>query len=131
MSIVPGSGPRGRRIGRVRCRASLLLLGSVGVGVYAASQAQAALAATAAKPTVTPGFTITKVADAPAGAANCDDLGFLDGHLFMGCQNKTLSIGGGGNSTLVEYTPAGAVVNTWSIHRQDRRPGRRPAEAPA
>jgi hypothetical protein len=67
-------------------------------------------------PSVPGGFTITKIAaPAPAGASNCDDLAFLDGHLFMGCQNKTLSVGGGGNSTLIEYTPAGAVVNTWSI----------------
>jgi hypothetical protein len=33
----------------------------------------------------------------------------------MGCQNKTLSNGGGGTSTLVEYTPAGALVHTWTI----------------
>ncbi|MGI8412767.1 MAG: hypothetical protein ACR2LV_06715 [Solirubrobacteraceae bacterium] len=46
---------------------------------------------------------------------NCDDLAFLDGHLFMGCQNKTMSTGRGGNSTLVEYGLDGSVVNTWSI----------------
>jgi len=70
----------------------------------------------AAAPSVPAGFTITKIAaPAPAGASNCDDLAFLDGHLFMGCQNTTLSVGGGGNSTLIEYTPTGAVVNTWSI----------------
>jgi hypothetical protein len=33
----------------------------------------------------------------------------------MACQNKTLSVGGGGSSTLIEYTPAGSVVSTWSI----------------
>jgi hypothetical protein len=48
-------------------------------------------------------------------ASNCDDLAFLEGHLFMGCQNKTLSVGGGGDSTLIEYTTSGAVVNTWII----------------
>src|ERR1700680_5117306 len=78
--------------------------------------AGAASAASAPAPSVPGGFTITKsAAPAPAGASNCDDLAFLDGHLFLGCQNKTLSVGGGGNSTLIEYTPAGAVVNTWSI----------------
>jgi hypothetical protein len=67
-------------------------------------------------PSVPAGFSITKIAaPVPASAANCDDLAFLEGHLFMGCQNKTLSVGGGGNSTLIEYTPSGAVVNTWSI----------------
>jgi hypothetical protein len=70
----------------------------------------------ASAPSVPAGFTITKLAaPAPASAANCDDLAFLEGHLFMGCQDKTLSVGGGGNSTLIEYTAAGAVVNTWSI----------------
>jgi len=83
------------------------------VGIGALCSGQAAAAATA--PSVPAGFTITKVADAPKGAANCDDLVFLAGHLFMGCQNKTLSNGGGGTSTLVEFTPAGAVVNTWSL----------------
>src|ERR1700676_1281546 len=56
----------------------------------------------------------------PKSAMNCDDLGFLEGHLFIGCQDKTLSSGGGGSSTLVELTPAGAIVNTWSIkHKID------------
>ena len=83
----------------------------VGVALFA----DAAFAA-AAKPSVPAGFAITRIASpAPAGAANCDDLAFLEGHLFLGCQNKTLSVGGGGDSTLIEYTPSGAVVNTWSI----------------
>jgi hypothetical protein len=82
----------------------------IGVLIFAG----AAFAAPA--PSVPGGFTITKIAaPAPASASNCDDLAFLEGHLFMGCQNKTLSVGGGGNSTLIEYTPAGAVVNSWSI----------------
>ena len=72
-------------------------------------------AAVAAQPSVPPGFTITKLASAPSGAANCDDLTFLEGHLFMGCQNKTLSVGGGGTSTLVEYGLDGTLVKTWSI----------------
>jgi hypothetical protein len=78
--------------------------------------AGAAFAASAPKPSVPAGFSITKIAaPAPAGASNCDDLTFLEGHLFLSCQNKTLSVGGGGNSTLIEYTTGGAVVNTWSI----------------
>jgi hypothetical protein len=76
----------------------------------------AAIAASTPGPSVPAGFSITKIAaPAPATASNCDDLAFLEGHLFMGCQNATLSVGGGGNSTLIEYTTAGAVVNTWSI----------------
>ncbi|MDQ6688834.1 MAG: hypothetical protein M3Z50_14785, partial [Actinomycetota bacterium] len=77
----------------------------------------AALAAPVPKPrpTVLPGFTISKLAAAPAGTMSCDDLAFLEGHFFLGCQNQTLSSGGGGNSTLVEYTAAGALLKTWSI----------------
>jgi hypothetical protein len=102
MSNVYHLPPRGRRADRARARASLLL---VGVGVLAASHAPVAVAAPAVKPTVPAGFTITKVADAPQGASNCDDLAFLDGHLFMGCENKTLNTGGSGEITLVEVTP--------------------------
>src|SRR5258708_3377180 len=87
-----------------------------GALVGALSSAGAALAASGTAPSVAAGFSITKIAaPAPASASNCDDLAFLEGHLFLGCQNKTLSVGGGGNSTLIEYTTAGAVVNTWSI----------------
>jgi hypothetical protein len=89
----------------------------VGVALFAgAAFAGAAFAASAPAPSVPSGFAITKIAaPAPTSASNCDDLAFLEGHVFMSCQNKTLSVGGGGNSTLIEYTPAGAVVNTWSI----------------
>lgn len=89
-------------------------LAGVLVGVLLSSGV--AFAASVPMPSVPAGFTITKIAaPVPASASNCDDLAFLEGHLFMGCQNKTLSVGGGGNSTLIEYTPAGAVVNMWSI----------------
>jgi len=102
-----GHGPNRPRLFPAAAVASVI----AAVAVFPA----AALAATAA-PSVPAGFTITKIAaPVPASASNCDDLTFLEGHLFMACQNKTLSVGGGGNSTLIEYTPAGAVVNTWSI----------------
>lgn len=102
-SLAPGLAPR------LAVALAAVLIGALG-------SAPAAFAATASAPSVPAGFSITKIAaPAPATASNCDDLAFLEGHLFMGCQNKTLSVGGGGNSTLIEYTPAGAVVNTWSI----------------
>jgi hypothetical protein len=89
-----------------------LVAALAGVGVLI--PAGAAKAAPA--PSVPAGFAITKIAaPVPALASNCDDLAFLEGHLFMGCQNKTLSVGGGGSSTLIEYTPAGAVVSKWTI----------------
>lgn len=91
--------------------ATLVVSGLLGAG----GQAATAVAASAPQPSVAHGFTITKVADAPKGASNCDDLTFLNGNLFMGCQNKTLSNGGGGDSTLVELSPAGTVLKSWSI----------------
>jgi hypothetical protein len=91
--------------------ATAFIVGSISCLVMSAEPSFAATT-----PSVPPGFTITKIAaPSAATASNCDDLAFLEGHLFMGCQNKTLSVGGGGNSTLIEYTPAGTVVNTWSI----------------
>jgi hypothetical protein len=105
----PRATPSGRDA--VRLAASL-----AGVGIVVLLAARPAFAAPAAAPSVTSGFTITKIAAPnPSTAANCDDLTFLEGHLFLACQNKTLSVGGGGRSTLIEYTPAGAPVNTWSI----------------
>ncbi len=85
--------------------------------ILAACLGPATLAATVAmpEPTVLPGFTISMLVAAPAGTMSCDDLTFLESHLFLGCQNKTLGGGGGGTSTLVEYTTAGALVKTWSI----------------
>ncbi len=75
-------------------------------------------AAATLNPTVPAGFTISKVADIPAPAGNCDDIGFLAGNIFVACQDKTLSSGAGGTSTLVEFTPSGSVVNTWSINHK-------------
>jgi hypothetical protein len=93
---------------RLLAAALAVIVVSVAIG---AADAYAAPA-----PSVPAGFTITKLAaQPPATASNCDDLAFLEGHLFVGCQNKTLSVGGGGNSTLIEYTTSGGVLNTWSI----------------
>lgn len=111
MLDVPASPPcRNRLARRVRGRLFGVVLGLVALG-----PAGAAAAASKPKPSVPPGYTITKLADAPKGATNCDDLARLDGHLFMGCQNASMSGGGGGNSTLVEYADDGSVLNRWSI----------------
>jgi hypothetical protein len=94
----------------------LLVAGLAGAAICAPIYTGSALAASTPPPSVPAGYSITKIAaPAPASASNCDDLTFLEGHLFLACQDKTLSVGGGGNSTLIEYTTAGTVVNTWSI----------------
>jgi hypothetical protein len=100
------------RVGASRKRAPLLL---AALGILALGPAGAATAATALKPSVPPGFKIAKLASPPPGAGNCDDLAFLEGHLFMACQDTTLSTGGGGDSTLAEYGLDGTLVRTWSI----------------
>jgi len=98
--------------GRGRGRGTLfgLVLSLVALG-----PAGAAVALSKPRPSVPAGYTITKLADAPKGATNCDDVARLDGHLFMGCQNAAMSAGGGGNSTLVEYADDGSLLGTWSI----------------
>ena len=95
-------------------------LAVVSLGV--ASLGAGAAGAATSKPTAAPGFKLTKVADAPKGAHNCDDLALLDGNLFMACQNNLLSNGHGGpptpskdTSTLIELTTTGQVVKTWSV----------------
>ncbi len=94
------------------------MVASLGVASFSASTAGAATS----KPTAAPGFKLTKLADAPKGAHNCDDLALLEGHLFMACQNNLLSNGSGGpptpakdTSTLVELTTTGQVVKTWPV----------------
>jgi hypothetical protein len=74
-----------------------------------------AVAAPSSRPTVESGFTIRKLVTLPRSATNCDDLAYLDGHLFMTCQNNTGSAGGGGNSKIVELADDGKIINTWSI----------------
>src|SRR5665213_2083425 len=105
--------------GRLRFRSPLIL---AAVSVASLAPAGVAAAAAASKPTAAAGFKITKLAAAPKGATNCDDLVLLDGHLFMGCQNGVLSNGHGGppdpksdTSTLVEFTTTGKLVKTWAI----------------
>lgn len=85
---------------------------SMGALLLAAPEASAV---TPSAPTAPPGFTVTRIAQAPKAASNCDDLAYLDGHLFMVCQNMTTSFGGGGASTVVEYADDGSLIATWSL----------------
>jgi len=111
VSMSPAPGRRRFREPLILALAGVISLGAAGAASAASS-----------KPTAAKGFMVTKIAAAPKGASNCDDLTFLEGNLFMACQNNLLSNGSGGpptptsdTSTLVEYTTAGKVVNTWSI----------------
>ena len=77
--------------------------------------ATVATSAAQGKPSVAAGYTISELAAAPHGAGACDDMAFLDGKLYVGCQNATFSGGGGGRSTLVEFGLDGSVRRTWPI----------------
>jgi hypothetical protein len=83
--------------------------------VLAAAPASNAVAAAPPKPTVAAGFTITKIASMPHTETNCDDAAYLDGHLYVTCQNLTQSTGGGGSSTIIEFADNGATIQTWSL----------------
>lgn len=105
---------------KIRNRALLI----VGVAVVAAGVGQAAVsyAAPAPKPPVSlpHGFSARLIASAPAGSNGPDDIVQLDGHLFVGYQNGVGAKGEpapGGNTkgTLVEYTPDGKKVGSWSL----------------
>jgi len=60
-----------RSIRPFRRTGGALLAASIGVLAVASTDA---LAAASPPPSVAPGFTITKVAPAPNGATNCDDI---------------------------------------------------------
>ena len=78
---------------RPRRRLASLALALAGAALALALSAVAALGATAPTPTVPAGFTITKIATPiPSQAANCDDVAFLEGHLYVACQNKAKTI---------------------------------------
>jgi hypothetical protein len=91
------------------------------IASIATTGALAALPATAsAAPTAPSGFTLQTFATAPAGATGPDDVTYLNGHVFVGWQNGIGTKGEPGPggqtaSTLVEYSPSGAVVNTWQL----------------
>jgi len=120
--------PSSWRTGGGRSRAALLL----GIfGLLAASQAPAALAAPAPKPSVPAPFKITKVANAPGGAANCDDLGYLDGDGFLHlvARQREVIIRGGVNIAPLEIDEImlkhPGVLDAAAVRRLERRaPGR-------
>jgi hypothetical protein len=92
------------------------------IASIATTGALAALPATAAAaPTAPSGFTLQTFASAPAGTTGPDDITYLGGHVFVGWQNGIGTKGepnastGQTASTLVEYSPSGAVLNTWQL----------------
>jgi sugar lactone lactonase YvrE len=66
--------------------------------------------------TVAPGYTVTTFAASPTGASQPDSIA-VDGNLvFVGFGNGVAKDGSDGKaSTIVEYTAAGAIVETFSV----------------
>jgi hypothetical protein len=52
---------------------------------------------------------------APINSTSPDPVVFGDGSLWVSYQNGADATGASGSSTVVRYSPAGAVVNTWTI----------------
>jgi hypothetical protein len=52
---------------------------------------------------------------APISSTSPDSVVFGDGSLWVAYQNGSDSTGASGSSTVVRYSPSGAVVNTWTI----------------
>ena len=51
----------------------------------------------------------------PISSTSPDSVYFGDGSLWVSYQNGADSAGASGSSTVVRYSPAGAVINTWTI----------------
>ena len=52
---------------------------------------------------------------AAIGATSPDPVLFGDGSVWIAYQNNAVSTGGSGSSTVVRYTPSGAIVNQWTV----------------
>ncbi len=60
-------------------------------------------------------YTVSVFASAPAGLTNPDDITVADGDVFIGYQNSSQPDGTQGPSTVVQYSPAGKIIRTYSI----------------
>jgi len=83
---------------------------AVGLGVVLASQL--AIAAAHAGPTI---VTSVFATGAAVGATGPDSVAVGDGSIWISYINGAASTGGSGNSTVVRYSAAGIVQNTYSI----------------
>jgi hypothetical protein len=90
--------------------------------ILAAVLAIAGTGSAAAAPAAAPGFKLTTFANAPStSTTGPDDIAYLDGHVFVGWQNGVGTKGepnpttGQTTSTVVEYTPGGHVLHSWSL----------------
>jgi hypothetical protein len=90
-----------------------------GVALLAAGAGLALPGTAAAAPVAPNGFTVSTFATAPAGTPvtkGPDDITLLDGNVFVTWQNGVSKTGmPPGNSTVIEYSPQGTVLNSFSV----------------
>src|SRR6266436_4739298 len=88
-----------------------------------------------------PPYSVSVFAYAPAGLTNPDSITTANGKIFVVCANATNADGTGGSSTIVEYSPTGTMLRTfsavgksdglkynpfdhklWALHNEDSNP---------
>ena len=91
---------------------NLIFLGSTLIlalpNLMATAQAQSG-------PTANGPYTVSVFASTPPGLTNPDDITVAEGDIFIGYQNKSQPDGTQGPSTVVQYSPAGKIIRTYSI----------------
>jgi hypothetical protein len=83
------------------------------IAVLAASvlYAEAQSSAVTAKPP----YSVSVFAPPPAGLRNPDSITTANGNIFVVYANKTNADGTGGFSTVVEYSPSGAILARFDV----------------
>jgi hypothetical protein len=66
-------------------------------------------------PTPNGPYTVTVFAPPPPGLTNPDDITVADGDIFIGYQNNSQPDGTQGPSTVVQYSPTGTIIRTYTI----------------
>lgn len=65
--------------------------------------------------TANPPYTVSVFAPPPAGLTNPDSITTANGNIFVVYANGTNADGTGGVSTIVEYSPTGSMLRTFSV----------------
>jgi hypothetical protein len=81
----------------------------------AAVGALLATASAHATPIAAPGYSITTFAAGPAGTSGADSVVVVGSSVYVGYSNGTPKDGSGGNSTIVQYSSLGTIVNSTTV----------------
>jgi hypothetical protein len=83
--------------------------------IVASTLAARAQVTPAAVPVAKPPYKVTVFAAAPKGLTNPDSITTANGKIYVVYANATNPDGTGGSSTIVEYSPAGKMLRTFSV----------------